>query len=85
MKLQLDLHPIFNRNQAIETALETLIQEAIEKKAPMIEIITGKGTGQMKKRVLKFLERRKKTMPEHRLYKDRDNFGRIFVKFSWKK
>ncbi len=82
MKLKLDLHSIFNRSDKIEEALEILLKEAIEKKASMIEIITGKGSGQLKKRVLKYFERRKKSLPEHRLHKDRDNFGRIFVSFK---
>ena len=82
MKLKLDLHPIFNRSDKIEKALEIILQEAIEIKSPMIEIVTGKGSGQLKKRVLKFFERRKHNMPEHRIQKDRDNYGRIFIRFK---
>lgn len=83
MKLKLDLHPIFNKNGKIEDALRILLEDAIDKKAPMIEIVTGKGSGQLKKRVLKYFERRKKDLPPHQVYKDRDNYGRIFVKFKF--
>ena len=57
MKLKLDLHDIYNRGDEIERALRGIIDEAIEKKAPLVEIIPGKGSGQLKKRVLRFLER----------------------------
>ena len=37
MKLKLDLHDIFNRGQEIDRALRGIIDEAIEKKAAMVE------------------------------------------------
>lgn len=83
MKLKLDLHSVFNQSARIDEALEIIVNEAIEKKAASVEIITGKGSGQLKKRVLKYLERRKKELPSHRIYKDRDNFGRIFIRFQF--
>ena len=83
MELKLDLHPVYNRHKAIDDALEALLQEALQKKARSVEIITGKGSGQLKKRVLKFLERKKGSLPDHRIYKDRDNYGRIFIKFRF--
>ena len=55
MKLKLDLHDIYNRGQDIDRALQAIIDEAVEKKAPLVEIIPGKGSGQLKKRVLRFL------------------------------
>ena len=56
-KLKLDLHDIFNKGHLIERELNELIQEAIDKKIPLIEIIPGKGSGQLKKTVLRFLNR----------------------------
>ena len=55
MKLKLDLHEIFNRGQDIDRALNGIIAEAVAKKATLVEIIPGKGSGQLKKRVLRFL------------------------------
>ena len=55
MKLVLDLHDIYNRHGDIDRALHAIIEEAIAKKAPLVEIIPGKGTGALKKRVLRHL------------------------------
>ena len=45
MKLTLDLHDIYNRNGDIDRALRDIIEEAVAKKAPLVEIIPGKGSG----------------------------------------
>jgi len=58
VKLKLDLHDIYNRGTDIDRALRAIIDEAIEKKAPLVEIIPGKGSGQLKKRVLRFLDQK---------------------------
>lgn len=84
MKLKLDLHDIFNRGQDIDRALNGIIQEAIAKKATLVEIIPGKGSGQLKKRVLRFLDRRDIKPLYHRVEKDSRNFGRLFVHFRHK-
>jgi DNA-nicking Smr family endonuclease len=83
--LTLDLHPIFNKGQEIDEALENAVQEAKQKKAKELEIICGKGTGQLKKRVLRFLDRKDIKQTYHRIDKDKDNSGRIFVYFRWKR
>ena len=84
MKLKLDLHDIFNRGADIDRALNAIIAEAVAKKAPLVEIIPGKGSGQLKKRVLRFLERKDIKPLYHRVEKDADNFGRVFVHFRWR-
>jgi hypothetical protein len=84
MKLKLDLHDIYNRGRDIEKALQDIVDEAVRIKAPMIEIIPGKGSGQLKKHVLRFLERKDIKALYHRVEKDSKNFGRIFVHFRWK-
>jgi DNA-nicking Smr family endonuclease len=78
------LHDIYNRGDEIERALRAVIDEAIEKKAPPVEIIPGKGSGQPKKRVLRFLDRKDIKGLYHWVEKDSDNFGRVFVHFRWK-
>ena len=84
MKLKLDLHEIFNRGQDIDRALNAIIAEAVAKKATLVEIIPGKGSGQLKKRVLRFLDQKEVKALYHRVEKDSDNWGRLFVHFRWK-
>ncbi|HEV7230289.1 MAG TPA: Smr/MutS family protein [Bacteroidia bacterium] len=78
-KLKLDLHDIFNDSRSIEKALNDVFEEALEKKIPLIEVIPGKGSGQLKKRVIRFFEQPAIKNRYHRLEKDSKNFGRIFV------
>jgi dsDNA-specific endonuclease/ATPase MutS2 len=84
VKLTLDLHEIYNSGPEIEKALKQKFDEAVAKKAPLLEIIPGKGSGQLKKHVLRFLERKDIKPLYHRVEKDSKNFGRLFVHFRWK-
>ncbi len=81
MKLQLDLHEIYNRGDDIDRALRGIIEEAIEKRVRLVEIIPGKGSGQLKKRVLRFLDQKDIKALYDRVEKDSHNFGRVFVHF----
>lgn len=83
LKLKLDLHDIYNRGGDIDRALRGIIDEAVRKKAPLVEIIPGKGSGQLKKRVLRFLDQKDVRQHYHRVEKDSKNFGRVFVHFRW--
>ena len=83
-KLALDLHDIYNRGQTIDTELNRVIEEAISRKIALVEIIPGKGSGQLKKRVLRFLNQPDIKKLYHRVEKDDKNFGRIFVHFRHK-
>ena len=84
MKLKLDLHAIYNRGDDIDRALRSIIDEAVEKKARLVEIIPGKGSGKLKKRVLRFLDQKDLKTLYDRVEKDSDNFGRVFIHFRWK-
>lgn len=84
MKLKLDLHEIYNRGGDIDRALRAIIEEAVQKRAPLVEIIPGKGSGQLKKRVLRFLDQKEIKELYDRVEKDSRNFGRVFVHFRWK-
>ena len=84
MKLKLDLHDIYNRGDDIDRALQAVIDEAVAKKAKLVEIIPGKGSGALKKRVLRFLDRKDIKALYHRVEKDSNNWGRVFVHFRWK-
>ncbi|RAP27542.1 DNA mismatch repair protein MutS [Candidatus Marinamargulisbacteria bacterium SCGC AG-333-B06] len=77
-----DLHDIYNQSKKLEDTLNEAIQEAVEKKIKTIEIIPGKGSGQLKKRVLRFLNQSHIKSQYHRIDKDSKNFGRLFVHFK---
>ena len=82
-KLKLDMHEIFNNGKAIETELNDIIDQAIERKITLVEIIPGKGSGQLKKKVLRFLDQKHIKAKYQRIEKDSKNFGRLFVHFRF--
>lgn len=84
MKLKLDLHDIYNRDDDIDRALRAVMAEAVATKASMVEIIPGKGSGQLKRRVLRFLDQTEVKALYSRVEKDSKNFGRILIHFRWK-
>lgn len=84
-KLTLDLHPVYNQGDRIDQVLRDAFDEAEAAKAKQLEIITGKGSGALKKRVLRFLDRKDVRDRYHRLDKDANNHGRVFVHFRWKR
>lgn len=81
-KIKLDLHSIYNNSSRIDEALNDVIYEAVEQKIKTLEIIPGKGSGQLKKKVIRFLQQPSIKQKYHRLEKDAKNFGRIFVHFK---
>jgi dsDNA-specific endonuclease/ATPase MutS2 len=82
-KLKLDLHDIYNRGKQIDDELNRIVEEAIDRKIELVEIIPGKGSGQLKKTVLRFLNQRHIKKLYHRVEKDDKNFGRIFIHFKF--
>lgn len=82
-KLKLDLHEIYNRSGQIDSELNRIVQEAIDRKIELVEIIPGKGSGQLKKKVLRFLNQGHIKQLYHRVEKDDKNFGRIFIHFRF--
>ncbi len=83
-KLKLDLHDIFNQGDEIDSELRRVINEALVERIPLLEIITGKGSGQLKKRVLRFLEQPDIKNLYFRIEKDSRNSGRVLVHFRHK-
>jgi len=81
-KLVLDLHENFNNGTVIDAELNRIITEAVQKRIALVEIIPGKGSGQLKKSVIRFLTEPQIKKLYHRLEKDDKNFGRIFVHFK---
>jgi len=80
-KIKLDLHEIFRKGGEIEAALNRVINEAVDKRIALVEIISGKGSGQLKKHVLRFLSKPHIKSLYQKLEKDDKNFGRVFVHF----
>jgi len=78
-KLTIDLHEIYNKDREIERTLRNMLRDANEKNIKVVELIPGKGSGQLKKRVLKFLERNKDLYK--RIEKDPKNWGTVYVRF----
>ena len=54
----------------------------MDRRIPILEIIPGKGSGQLKKKVIRYLQQPAVKKLYHRIDKDSDNFGRLFVRFK---
>lgn len=74
-----DLHPIFRDDSAINRALRESLFKANATGVPVIEIIPGKGSGTLKKRVLAFLAQPHIKRLCARVVTDPSNTGRVYV------
>lgn len=81
-KITLDLHPIFRNNRDIDMALRETLFRAARTGVGVVEIIPGKGTGQLKKRVLAFLAQKHIRKLYTRVETDTTNTGRVLVHFG---
>ncbi|MFE2736950.1 Smr/MutS family protein [Streptomyces sp. NPDC059349] len=77
----MDLHPIFRNNRDIELALRQAMFKAARSGEITMEIIPGKGSGKLKKRVLAFLNQPHIKKLYERFETDPTNDGRILVYF----
>lgn len=84
-RIKLDLHDIYNNSKAIDNALQNAFDQAVEKKIREVEIIPGKGSGQLRKKVERFLQQPHIKPLYHRIENDSKNFGRLFVYFRFDK
>jgi DNA-nicking Smr family endonuclease len=82
MKLTLDLHPIFRSDREVDLAVRNILFEAVRTHAAVVEIIPGKGSGRLKKRVLALLGQKHLRKLYRRVETDADNTGRVFVYFA---
>lgn len=82
-RLKVDLHNIYNNSKAIDKALLQAFEDAIDKKIKEVEIIPGKGSGQLRKKVERFLQLPHIKPLYHRIENDSKNFGRLFVYFKF--
>ena len=77
--LTLDLHPIFRNNRDLDVAMRTFMVRAAASGETSIAFIPGKGTGQLKKRVLTFLRQPHVRKLYDRIETDDSNAGRVVV------
>ena len=77
--LTLDLHPIFRNNRDIDVALRQTLFKAAATGVDVVQIIPGKGTGQLKKRVLAVLAQKHIKKLYVRVETDATNTGRVLV------
>ena len=82
-RIKVDLHAIYNNSKAIDQALQQAFEDAIDKKIREVEIIPGKGSGQLRKKVERFLQLPHIKPMYHRIENDSKNFGRLFVYFKF--
>lgn len=80
-KYKIDLHPIYNKSGKLDEELKNAFFHAYENGIDILEIVHGKGSGQLKKRVLRFLQQKEIKEKYKRIDKDSKNFGRLFVRF----
>jgi Smr domain len=80
--LTVDLHPIFRNNRDIELALRQALFTAVRTRETVVEIIPGKGSGQLMKRVMAFLGQRHIKKLYDRVETDPKNPGRVLVHLS---
>ncbi|MGW2741260.1 Smr/MutS family protein [Streptomyces sp. NPDC001450] len=80
--MSLDLHPLFRNNRDIELALRQFVFRANHSGEQVAEIIPGKGSGQLRARVLAFLDQKHIRRLYVRREVDSGNTGRILVYFK---
>ena len=82
-RIKVDLHDIYNNSAAIDRALQQAFDDAVSLKIREVEIIPGKGSRQLRKKVERFLQQPHIKPFYHRIENDSKNFGRLFVHFRF--
>jgi DNA-nicking Smr family endonuclease len=77
----LDLHGVFRDDRAIYRSVQQALFRCKATGVDVLEIIPGRGSGTLKRRVLAFLEQRQLRSIYTRVEADPDNAGRILVHF----
>lgn len=80
--LTVDLHPVFRSDREIDRAVRGAIFRAVAQKVVLLEIIPGKGSGTLKRRVLAKLAQPHLRKLYHYVETDAANEGRILVHFD---
>ena len=79
--LTLDLHPIYRNNRAIDSAVRAVIFRATREKVKVVEIISGKGSGKLSRRVLAMLNQPHLKKFYRYVEADPYNTGRVIIHF----
>lgn len=82
-EIKIDLHDVFNDSAAIDRALGGALAQARRTRAKSLQIIHGKGGGQLKKRVARFLQSAEVRAVARNVDNDSKNWGRVFIYFRW--
>jgi hypothetical protein len=80
--LTVDLHPVFRSDRDIDIAVRSALFRAIAQQVALLEIIPGKGSGTLKRRVLAKLAQPYLKRFYRRVEADSTNEGRILVHFD---
>jgi hypothetical protein len=80
--MSLDLHPIFRDQRAIDRAVREAVFKASATGVDVLEIIPGRGSGTLKRRVLALLGQRHLSRLYRRVEADAANEGKILVYFK---
>jgi DNA-nicking Smr family endonuclease len=80
-QLTVDLHPFFRNDRAIDNAVRAALFRAARDQVEVVEIICGKGSGVLRKRVLALLGQPHLRKLYRHLDASGDNDGRILVRF----
>jgi hypothetical protein len=80
--LTVDLHPVFGSDRDIDNVVRGAIFQAVAQKVALLEIIPGKGSGTLKRRVLAKLAQAHLKKFYRRVEADSTNEGRIRVHFD---
>lgn len=77
--LTVDLHPVFRNSRDIDVAVRQALFRAAGTGEDVVQIITGKGSGQLRKRVLAALAQPHLRRLYARVEADGANTGRVLV------
>jgi Smr domain len=80
--MTVDLHPVFRSDRDIDSAVRSAIFRAVAQNVALLEIIPGKGSGTLKRRVLAKLAQPHLRRFYRRVETDSTNKGRILVHFD---
>lgn len=80
-QLTVDLHPFFRNDRAIDNAVRAAVFRAARERTEIVEIICGKGSGVLRKRVLALLGQPHLKRLYRQIDANDDNKGRILVHF----
>lgn len=80
-RLTVDLHGVFRNDRDIDNAVRRAIFRAAREKIKVVEIIPGKGSGKLKRRVLAMLRQPHLKKLYRSVETDTANAGRVLVHF----